>query len=504
MKKTNKTMKRVVAGCLLVGILASVGIGAYLTDTDVKQDVYTVGNVQAEIVSSGDMEVANVGALLPGTVHTYERAATNTGINDAYVFMSITIPYEMVGVADDSGAQLGEKVMQLFIPGTINSEWKLVDDGFIGEYEIEANGQLCGEHDTHSVALGNTITYVYGYIGDNADGSLKALASGETTSNLIETMKLTNLYNASKIDGEVSTKLYAIQDTYVNGGLTDVNGVWAVINNALVGEQVIANHTMIDGVEFNAYIPEKATSVEFIAMPQTYGLSDRTAPADAVDVSVARDGSIMAWLEDTTFYVVAMDGGKIIEPDASKMFYCKDNLTFVNFENLIIDAIGDSTFHGCNGLTTIALPDGITSIGQNTFYCCENLTEISIPTGVTTIGEYAFISCSKLASINIPEGVEHIGIGAFYACKSLTSIELPDSVTIISDNTFKNCTNLAEITIHSNTTSIGEGAFLNCTKLKTINYTGTEEQWNAIEFGFEWNRSVPTDCVINFNYVPEN
>ena len=239
MKMKNKTFKRVVAGGLLLGLIASVGIGAYLTDTDTKSDVYTVGNVQAAIVANGDMEVANAGYLLPGTTHVYERAATNTGINDAYVFMSITIPYEMIGVADDDGTQLGEKVMQLFTPGTINSEWKLVDDGFIGEYAITTNGQAAGEHDTHSVIAGDTITYVYGYIGDNADGTLKALASGETTSNLVEEMKLTNLYNASKIDGEVSTKLYAIQSNHVNGGLTDVNGVWAVINNALVADTAV-------------------------------------------------------------------------------------------------------------------------------------------------------------------------------------------------------------------------------------------------------------------------
>ncbi len=275
--KKNKTMKRIVAAGLALGLVASVGIGAYLTDTDVKSDVYTVGNVQAEIVSSGDMEVANVGALLPGTVHTYERAATNTGINDAYVFMSVTIPYETVGVADDSGAQLGEKVMQLFTPGTINSEWKLVDDGFIGEYAIAANGQAAGEHDTHSVIAGDTITYVYGYIGDNADGALKALASGETTSNLLEELKLTNLYNASKIDGEVSTKLYAIQSANVNGGLTDVNGVWAVINNALVADTAVQAPVFDEAdVYFSSTMSDGYSAVQIMEDPDAVAINVRT------------------------------------------------------------------------------------------------------------------------------------------------------------------------------------------------------------------------------------
>lgn len=249
----NKTFKFVVSSVLVLAIMASIGIGAYLTSTDVRNDIYTVGNVQMEIISNGDMQPENVGELLPGTTHRYERAAVNTGINDAYVFMSITIPYETVGFADTNGNHLGEQVRQLLLPGTIGSEWKLVTTGHIGQYEIRENGMLCGEHDNFSVIADNTITYVYGYVGDNTDSSLKAVASGETTSNLVNFMTLTNLYSAEHINGEVSTNLYAIQSANINGGLTDVNSVWAVINTAISGH----NTSEID------FIHEEITSGEF-------------------------------------------------------------------------------------------------------------------------------------------------------------------------------------------------------------------------------------------------
>ena len=432
----NKTTKRVLSCVLAFSILATVGIGAYLTDTDVKEDVYTIGNVQAEIVSLGDMQIDNVGALLPGTVHQYERAAKNTGINDAYVFLTLTIPYEIVGVSNDDGTQLGEQVRQLFMPGTINSEWKLVDAGYIGQYEIVSNGQNAGEHDKYSAAVGDTITYIYGYIGDNADGSLKALASGETTANLVETMKLTNLYHIDKIDGEISTKLYAIQNDYVNGGLTDVNGVWAVINSALVGneDKVAESHTLMAGPKMYKFInglqtdfKANITSAEFVA--------GKPAPANATDVSEAQDGSIMAWFEGSTYYVSAVDGGKIVaNADSSYLLYRFPNLKSVNLDNVDFSNVTNS----------------------------DNMFNQS----------------------------------------GLTSFVVPNELTVIGTNTFNENDYLTTVTIHENVTLLDQYAFYGCGRLQTINYTGTEEQWNAIVKAHGWNSGVPSSCVINFNYVP--
>ena len=63
----------------------------------------------------------------------------------------------------------------------------------------------------------------------------------------------------------------------------------------------------------------------------------------------------------------------------------------------------------------------------------------------------------------IPDGVTSIGCGAFLWCK-VERITIPDSVTII-----------------------GNYAFSECSSLKTIEYTGTDEQWEEVEKGDKWN-----------------
>ena len=59
---------------------------------------------------------------------------------------------------------------------------------------------------------------------------------------------------------------------------------------------------------------------------------------------------------------------------------------------------------------------------MNTFEGCETLTSITIPNSVTSIGELAFFGCSSLTSITIGNGVTSIGEEAFYGCEALQTI----------------------------------------------------------------------------------
>ena len=106
------------------------------------------------------------------------------------------------------------------------------------------------------------------------------------------------------------------------------------------------------------------------------------------------------------------------------------------------------------------------------------------------------MDCSSLTSITIPNSVTSIGGGAFQGCESLTSITIPDSVTSIEMGAFTECYRLTSITIGSGVTSIGYAAFGNCTSLTSITYTGTVEQWKAITLGDDWNYLVPATEVI--------
>ena len=91
--------------------------------------------------------------------------------------------------------------------------------------------------------------------------------------------------------------------------------------------------------------------------------------------------------------------------------------------------------------------------------------------------------------MTIPDSVTSIGDRAFSGCSRLASVTIPGSVTSIGSNAFFDCTSLTSVTISEGVTSIGHGAFLGCYRLTTINFTGTQEQWNAITKG---NNAVPS------------
>lgn len=75
--------------------------------------------------------------------------------------------------------------------------------------------------------------------------------------------------------------------------------------------------------------------------------------------------------------------------------------------------IQDSAFSGCSGLTSIEIPNSVTSFEKYAFSSCSGLTSIKIPNSVTNIGSYAFLYCSGLTSIEIPKSVTSIGEDAF-------------------------------------------------------------------------------------------
>ena len=121
-------------------------------------------------------------------------------------------------------------------------------------------------------------------------------------------------------------------------------------------------------------------------------------------------------------------------------------------ENLKIVEIGDGLdyisrelFYGFSGITSIKIPESVTSIGERAFYGCSSLTTINIPQSITKIESEVFYGCSSLTSINIPQNVTSIKSGAFYGCSSLTSINIPQNVTNIESGAFGDCKNLTAI-----------------------------------------------------------
>ena len=144
------------------------------------------------------------------------------------------------------------------------------------------------------------------------------------------------------------------------------------------------------------------------------------------------------------------------------------SLTSVTIPNSVT-SIGDGAFYNCGSLTSVTIPGSVKEIGYSAFESCNNLVDVIISNGVTLIGERAFVSCDSLTNITIPSSVNLISMQAFRYCNNLTNVTIIGSgITSIGDYAFRDCSSLTSITIGNGVTSIGDGAFYNCDSLTSV------------------------------------
>ena len=116
-------------------------------------------------------------------------------------------------------------------------------------------------------------------------------------------------------------------------------------------------------------------------------------------------------------------------------------------------------------ITSLSLPDGLTSIGDLAFYDCSEIKSVSIPKSVTDIGQLAFCQCSGIAILTLNEGISSIGRSAFELCSSLPDLRLPGTLKIIGYHAFYRCEALRYATVPASVTFMDSGAFAYCSSL---------------------------------------
>ena len=156
-----------------------------------------------------------------------------------------------------------------------------------------------------------------------------------------------------------------------------------------------------------------------------------------------------------------------------------------------VTSIGDYAFSECYNLTSVVIPNSVTSIGDNAFYKCSSLTSVVIPNSVTSIEHGAFSWCTDLISVEIPNSVTNIGDYAFSGCTSLTSITIPNSVKSIGVDVFSYCSSLTSIVIPNSVISIGYSAFYNCSSLISINVAHDNINYSSLN-GVFYNKNATT------------
>lgn len=147
-----------------------------------------------------------------------------------------------------------------------------------------------------------------------------------------------------------------------------------------------------------------------------------------------------------------------------------------------VEAINNAAFPN-SAVTSVTIPDSVTSIHDVSFFNCSQLTNISIPNSVTYIGYSAFSYCTSLKSITLPSSLSTISRALFSGCSQLTTIHIPDSVSSIQFYAFHDCENLKTIRIPVSVTSIRDFAFDGCPSSMTVTYPGSKKQWDDIDKG---------------------
>jgi len=253
--------------------------------------------------------------------------------------------------------------------------------------------------------------------------------------------------------------------TYNNTGTA--LGYWGKIN----ADGYFYNTTPIDGIKSIAITFKDTNGIKI-----SYGWTANTYRVSDVSVAATAAGGTATYLfgnDQPSFFKIAYDTAIASIKTIALVYTCKAAADpFVpGTEGLTVALSGDGTYYIITGYTGSS-----TTVNINPSYKHLPIKEIAAS---------AFSGCSTITSITLPESITTIGASAFSGCSSLTSLTLPTTITSISDSTFSGCVGLASLTITQSVTSIGATAFTG-TKFKTLYYSGLESEWIKVTKSTTW------------------
>lgn len=273
---------------------------------------------------------------------------------------------------------------------------------------------------------------------------------------------------------------------YCNGltSITISNSVKSIGNyafyecNGLTSVEITDGVTSIDDYAFRGCsglmditIPDSVTRIGEFVFYDCNNLTSMTLPFVGASKTASNGydqvfGYIFGY--ETTYYSSDSVSGAIYQYYGNSKDYHYYIPSGIKSVTITGGEIPYHAFYNCSELTSITIPDGVTSIGGAAFYNCCGLTNITIPDSVASISNGVFSDCNGLTSITIPDSVASIDSSAFSGCSGLTSITIPDSVTSIGNYAFSGCSGLTSVTIGNSVTSIGEYAFVDCYRLVEV------------------------------------
>lgn len=220
MRKSKKMTAGILGALTLVMVTGSAM--AYFTDSEQAKNHITIGKVDISLTEPNwdkvpDKEKENI---VPGKELVKDPTITNTGINDAFVFMKVTVPAAELVTANEDGTK-NEKALKQLYSWEINKGWIQLGDA----KAVTENGKT------------TAFEYIYAY-GSNA--SCSALAKNASTSALFDKITFLNVILSKRADGtgleesetEINVQAYAIQTTdLTSNDVTTPSAVWQVLAN---------------------------------------------------------------------------------------------------------------------------------------------------------------------------------------------------------------------------------------------------------------------------------
>ena len=168
-----------------------------------------------------------------------------------------------------------------------------------------------------------------------------------------------------------------------------------------------------------------------------------------------------------------------------------------------VTTVGKNAFDCCRSLTEVELPETLAAIGADAFD--GKMSEIVLPSSLRVIGNDAFSGCNELSGIAIPNGVTEIGEAAFWFCP-LTSVTIPASVRKVGKNAYHGCKWLEEVfvlnpdcEIYDDYDTLGSGS--NGTVI--VGFADSTAEAFAKKYGYTFSRLASFSELLDPDYTGE-